>query len=917
MTPTWDVRVVVRRTVLALGLLLLVGVTSGLAAFGAGQLTLGGDMHAPLIPAVWDRVEGERTADHYRRLLDGAQGANVTRTVEVFAERDAVQLQLRLELPIEHPFARVVARGELATQPALAVTSVFGELRVGSDAAKFDEVQAMRFTVDAVKRRLTMSVQVSPSRLSGAYWSLGVRYPIDVRPEHDEVVAHLGPGWILRGMDPAPDEATRELARSSRQTLQPPPMALILLGYKTPTSTEPTQPSEVRPAERAHHVTLKQALRIVSDKVALPLLGSLERAVVLAVPMLFLLWLRRRYRGIADFELLGRLVEMLLLVHFALALGLVSRELGTLLALRIWDNAQLVSLLHGLGLRSTYVAIDAGPNAATVALLGVLAPSLLPVELPSSGRRARRWLVVVGGLLAAVAVAGVPAALEGGSITPFVVAFGAIAFSVLASLPLLALLGGLVSLHGTRSWAAATVAAMIATIAATASSLEPYESWVAVVGMTGLTALLGGHLVFRVLRAGSVAIGQIANLPLAEPLRARRVLAYTVLVLLAIPVALSDSTHGYITSPAQLLWFAHRVDDLLPMLLIGGGAAWLYRECRVNLRLSEPARALGVLVIAAVLYDVNSYWLYLPLTFLLGFAVLYHFLVRAPRGWKASLAEMLEGAVPDRPEQLDRLLDLVSAERAHAGFRDKTRQRLVDGEITPEESEKALSERRTQMQELRSRSRVGIYSLRDVALAFGPNRNAWDNALHGSRWALVFSAPWIALGVRDLLQSPSEFDPYPLWSAALTFVSMIMRWGGLGFLLGLFFPYLPGRSGMHKGFFVFLAAMLPLLPQSAILVDAGGWGPILFLAGQTFIVCMLLGLVAFDYVALQRGGLRSWKLVFQVHDVPALGVSISSVLVAIGVTATTLISSQATALVATGIKLLFGETPTPPGPHGG
>jgi hypothetical protein len=52
---------------------------------------------------------------------------------------------------------------------------------------------------------------------------------------------------------------------------------------------------------------------------------------------------------------------------------------------------------------------------------------------------------------------------------------------------------------------------------------------------------------------------------------------------------------------------------------------------------------------------------------------------------------------------------------------------------------------------------------------------------------------------------------------------------------------------------------------------------------------MLLGLVAFDYWILRKGG-RGWQMLFEVHGLPSLGISISGILAAVGTLVTTLLT---------------------------
>jgi hypothetical protein len=72
---------------------------------------------------------------------------------------------------------------------------------------------------------------------------------------------------------------------------------------------------------------------------------------------------------------------------------------------------------------------------------------------------------------------------------------------------------------------------------------------------------------------------------------------------------------------------------------------------------------------------------------------------------------------------------------------------------------------------------------------------------------------------------------------------------------------------------------------------------------------MLLGLMAFDYWTLREGKLRSWQMVFEIHGLTGVGVSISSILVAAGVAVTTLLTTQATNLVSLALNYVIPQVP--------
>jgi hypothetical protein len=220
------------------------------------------------------------------------------------------------------------------------------------------------------------------------------------------------------------------------------------------------------------------------------------------------------------------------------------------------------------------------------------------------------------------------------------------------------------------------------------------------------------------------------------------------------------------------------------------------------------------------------------------------------------------------------------------------------GEIPFDEYDRSLDGRAKEMRELRERSRIDRREPRDIALEFGPCPTAWQNAVHGFRFALLLAAPWIVLGLLQIMRDPNPDDYYPMWSLALSLIVLPLKWGLYGAFLGYFYPLLRGRSGLEKGFFLFIAVVVPTLPLAAIGADTvDGWRPMLIWSLQVFLHCMLLGLFAFDFATLRRSGYRDWRLLFAVHDMPALGISVSSMIVALGAIITTALTSQAAEMV--------------------
>jgi hypothetical protein len=171
--------------------------------------------------------------------------------------------------------------------------------------------------------------------------------------------------------------------------------------------------------------------------------------------------------------------------------------------------------------------------------------------------------------------------------------------------------------------------------------------------------------------------------------------------------------------------------------------------------------------------------------------------------------------------------------------------------------------------------------------------------------------------VRDYLFASIPSGPYPHWDLIADFLNAIAAWGAIGFFFGYFYPYIRGRNGLQKGFTVFIGIVAPALPLMTLFnAHAAAWRSDLFWIVQIFIQCMLVGLVAFDYRIVRKSGF-DWPMLFELHGFTRIGISLSSILAAIGVAITGLLSSQATTLVSNALKMsmpVTAESKAPPAP---
>jgi hypothetical protein len=357
----------------------------------------------------------------------------------------------------------------------------------------------------------------------------------------------------------------------------------------------------------------------------------------------------------------------------------------------------------------------------------------------------------------------------------------------------------------------------------------------------------------------------------------------------------------------EIVSLAYRLDDILIYIWLTGMTWLFYREGIRGTNVSPQVRWFGILAGASLLFTVTAHWLYIPITFLAGWAALSYF-IRPAEYWE-TIKSFFGPVVRKRLRLLDQVISLNAAEHSYHQYRKVLMEQLSKAEITFRQFEQRIKARKEGLDELSQKSRLNGRSVKDVALSFGPYETAWQNGLHGAKWALLLATPWIILGVADYLKAPMGIQFYAMWAIIRDLLSIVGRWVGIGFVFGYFFPYLRGKDGLQKGLGLFLVVFLPTLPLAAIQnVGATAWQATLFWGLQVFIHCMLLGLVAFDYLTVRKG-YRDWQMLFEVHGIPLVGVSVSTILLAVGTTGIALLQGQATQLVALALKFILPQIP--------
>jgi len=392
--------------------------------------------------------------------------------------------------------------------------------------------------------------------------------------------------------------------------------------------------------------------------------------------------------------------------------------------------------------------------------------------------------------------------------------------------------------------------------------------------------------------------------------RAVRVLGMLAALLIAAPFTSLTRFDASFLSATSLGNLAVFLDPYILPIWVFGVVAILYADGRTGLWVSDRARLLGLLAATTVLFAPSAGWFGLPVTFLLGWLVLGRILVRTLdaetlRGW----VEQLSGK---RSWLIDSALDRNAAEQALRGYRRKQFSSLLAGEVDFDKYEKKLDVHLEKTEAVRTRTQLNGQDAATLALSMPPFSDAWRNGLHGACYASLFALPWVVLGFADFLGTTSSSTPNPLLDLFFDLIMLLLRWTAVGFVLGYFFPYLRGRSGLAKGLYLCLGLILPTLPLAVIWNSSTrSWQPTLFLFLQTFIHCVLLGLFAFDLKALRQGGQRDWRLLFEIHGLPAVGVTLSSLAVAIGTAIATLLTTQISGLVGAALRVVLPQSPMP------
>jgi hypothetical protein len=384
-------------------------------------------------------------------------------------------------------------------------------------------------------------------------------------------------------------------------------------------------------------------------------------------------------------------------------------------------------------------------------------------------------------------------------------------------------------------------------------------------------------------------------------------------VILAVPARfIFDATPA---SEWEFLSIVFHLDDLLIFVWIAGILYLLYEDGKSDLKLEPSTRIYGPLALSALIFNPLARWLYIPITFLLGWLAIRWLLDSGPE-W---------GSIETQFKRMSRVRSRLIAhgslvrilDQSYLQYRKDRIEKLGKGELKPRKFKTEMS---TWEREHKVVSRIPVAKLDQELskhpLAFGPKTTAWKNGLHGAKWAALLALPWYVIFVVDFMQGTSFSSSYPLMDFLKDLLIIFSRWASIGFVLGYFFPYLRGDSGLEKGLWLSLAVIVTSLPLYILFNDSTPeWTAALFWALQVLTECILLGLIAFDYTTV-REERRGFQLLMELHGMRSLSLWTATLIAAIGTSAVTLLSSQALSFFSLAVKIFFpdfaAETSTNP-----
>jgi len=878
-----------------------------------------------------------------KQLEERFRGIQVLeRSMRIQSSAEELQIAFELVIPKDELHAPTLANNLDSILPTLLTETFFGQLRVGRSSLTNGIFRPTQWEVDPDQKTMTI-------RLTAVFPD--VDYPLDVRftskgedtirPQRDRLVIDMSDSSLVV-MQPIPDQAGAEEAILEKRAPQELPSFRVELD-STGTFTR-SQASQNNRMDRRSFL-----LKASSFIGHIPVISRSLFAITKAMPLLLFLGFASRRRKNVDgseknptIDILRNLAIVLLLLHFTIQVGVALTEA---LENAVWIQTLQTGVMEFAGHLSELFVLELGAGGWRVhmVILGIITPILLTLQWKAApappGKRGTISQVINVALLSVMSLF-------------FLVAVGKIAADVRSSDVCAQAFAQLFSRQTTEpptplhalltcgtpvwAWAILLVSFLLLVICGSLAVLLWAATGQRYSGLAWFgTALLFLSAIYRVYLQFQPPAPLIGRTPV------NYVWVFTAIVLGTIflwsfvfylfsvyqKLGLSWKPHEYTAGlilfgllllaiparrvfglaparEAEFLWLTFQLDDLLVLAWVAGTLFLLREDGKSDLRLTEATRLYGSLALSSLLFSTLARWFYIPITFLLGWAAI-RWLLATGHDW-GSVDEQFK-KISDLRWKLIQYGSLVRGlDESYLKYRRDRFDQLAKGTRKPTELKDDL-ETWEKEQDTATQDPPGELDkeLSMHPLAFGPKPTAWENALHGTLWASLFALPWFLIYIVSFMQGNTYAIEYPLLNFLVDLLTIYGRWAAIGFVLGYFFPYLRGDSGLEKGLWLALAVILPTLPLYFILnTPADRWQAAGLWALQVLIECILLGLLAFDYSTSDRER-KGFPILLELHGMRSLSIWAAGLVAAIGTSIATLLSSQAVNLISLTLQTLL------------
>jgi hypothetical protein len=823
-----------------------------------------------------------------------------SREVTLFVQREQLRAELTGSFLKSGKVATAILEGGLEGERALGgfAEAAFGSMELDGEAVRQTPVALVEWRINpetsSVEVQLRAVIPLGP-RTRQVTWRVAALPGL----KKDELtVSHQG-GRLVR-FTPAPSLTSEE---KTRVQLRPSDSAVTFEVEFTPLDQNALEPT-------------KKFLASFGGLNRVPLLFDILKGFARALPFALVLLITRRAAGGAGEA--KELIVGLRKLSAAFAFCIISLWVltGFLNTLKPWGLLHATFQELEQWVRSHHPAVSLssllplGLSCLFPALIGGVVPGFIlgsvheARSLPVPARRQwPGWLpsllmalgAVLGGacVLAAVLSPNVPGWKS------ILVAMGNLSLIWVLVILLLQALG----LQALRvRFALMTTVIIGFTAMWTAAQAHPGFSWHEM-GWKILDALMGAALIFSLV----VALFQLGTMGAKGTKTSLPFVAWVGIAaacgILAFPLAVPQ----WRFNEYDLLSLFVTFSPLFGWVWLAGSLLILWKLGGSSLEIEPLPRAIGLLAISTILLNLQSPAGGTSVSFMMGWLLLL-VVVRQSSHWE-SLQRRVKVVVQERVALIQKILDLNALEHAYLAFRQKGREKLANGDMTLDTYRKSLQDIWQNLLAARTSAMVDDKTAKEAVFAFGPNPTAWANGVQGARYGLLFALPWILLAMGRVLNQPRSAELYPFWIFTQAVLSTVVSWALIGFLFGYFYPFIRGNNGLIKSAWIFVAVVTPLAAVAGTRISSADEKRALILwMAQVLIQVVLVGF-SFDSATLRQSGFKGWRMVFEVHDLPIVSLSLTSLLVAVGAAVMTSLQSGASNLVGLALKLFIPSLP--------